>query len=132
MLLPSPHNFMLQGARQLVDIDARYNRLLLPDHVVARKGLQPRLARMDLRANAVAAHPQYRSQCAATLLRLCMLMCCPQLLIHALEHCCPYMRAHSTTCSMLRASSASPAEQVPAPAAPARPGRLGWLAGHIG
>lgn len=60
-------NSLLQGARQLVDVDARCNRLLLPDEVVACKGLQPCLARMDLRANAVAAHPQYRC-CAAMLL----------------------------------------------------------------
>ena len=64
--------FMLQGARQLVDVDARYNRLLLPDQVMARKGLQPRLARMDLRANAVAAHPQYRC-CPAHVAWLCVL-----------------------------------------------------------
>ena len=62
---------MLQGARQLVDVDARCNSLLLPDQVVARKGLQPRLACMDLRVNAIAAHPQYRCYAAYTSCLLC-------------------------------------------------------------
>ncbi len=50
----------VQGAAKLTDVDARCNRLHSPKDVVARKGALPCLARLDLSANAVAAHPLYR------------------------------------------------------------------------